>query len=87
MRSLDLETNHLSNVGVEAIASSRFLGQLEYLNLSGNRISSKGVQILTDSPLLANLSYLNLKHNDIDKATALTIPQRLSTPKMRELLF
>lgn len=63
------------------------MARLEDLNLASNRISSGAVRGLTESPLLANLSYLNLKHNDIDKATAQTIPQRLRTPKMRELLY
>ena len=87
LRYLDLEKNSLANLGFEALIQSPHVGQLEYLNLAQNHISSRGVQLLTDSSLLAGLSYLNLRNNEIDKATALTMPQRLRTPKMRELLF
>ena len=87
LQYLDLEKNAIANLGLEALIQSPHIGQLEYLNLAQNHISTRGVQLLTDSPLLAGLSYLNLRNNEIDKATALTVPQRLRTPKMRELLF
>jgi uncharacterized protein (TIGR02996 family) len=87
LRFLDLQNNAVGNLGVEALVLSPHLHNLEHLNLYHNHVSGRGVQLLSDSSLLANLSFLNLKSNEIDKATMQTLPQRLQTPKMRELLF
>ena len=84
---LDLQANEVGNLGLEALVGSPYLWRLEHLNLANNHIGARGVQILTESPLLANLTYLNLKENEIDKPTLRTLPQRLQTSKIRELLF
>jgi uncharacterized protein (TIGR02996 family) len=87
LRRLDLDSNEIGNLGVEAIVQSPHMRNLERLALYDNNITARGVQLLSESPLLANLTHLNLKTNEIDKPTLQTIPQRLQTPKMRELLF
>ncbi len=87
LRHLDLQNNAVGNLGVEALVNSPHMSNLEYLNLYHNHVSARGVQVLTDSALLANLTYLNLRSNEIDKPTMQTLPNRLQTPKMRELLF
>jgi uncharacterized protein (TIGR02996 family) len=87
MRHLDLQSNSVANLGVEALVQSTHLMKLEHLNLYHNHIGARAVQLLTDSALLQNLTYLNLRSNEIDKPTLLTVPQRLQTPKMRELLY
>lgn len=87
LRRLEVESNEIGNLGLESLVRSQYLTRLEHLDLSRNQISSRGIQVLTESPLLAGLSYLNLKHNEIDRPTLQTLPQRLQTPRMRELLF
>jgi uncharacterized protein (TIGR02996 family) len=87
LRYLDLQNNAVGNLGVEALVQSPHLTKLEHLNLYHNHVGARGVQLLTDSALLQNLTYLNLRSNEIDKPTLQTVPQRLQTPKMRELLF
>jgi uncharacterized protein (TIGR02996 family) len=87
LRHLDLQNNAVGNLGVEAIIQSPHLTKLEHLNLYHNHVGARGVQLLTDSALLQNLTYVNLRSNEIDKPTLLTVPQRLQTTKMRELLF
>lgn len=87
LRYLDLQNNAVGNLGVEALVQSPHLTKLEHLNLYHNHVSARGVQLLTESALLQNLTYLNLRSNEIDKPTLQTVPQRLQTPRMRELLF
>ena len=84
---LDLQNNAIANLGVEALVQSPHLTKLEHLNLYHNHVGARGVQLLTDSALLQNLTYLNLRSNEIDKPTLQTVPKRLQTPKMRELLY
>jgi uncharacterized protein (TIGR02996 family) len=87
LRYLDLQNNFVNNIGVQALVESPYLRRLECLNLYRNEVGSRGVQLLTDSALLANLIYLNLRNNEIDKPTLQTVPVRLQTANMRELLF
>jgi hypothetical protein len=72
---------------LKALVESPNLHQIEHLGLNANHITSRGVQILTESAMLGNLRSIDLRTNEIDKATKETIPQRLKTPKLRELLF
>jgi uncharacterized protein (TIGR02996 family) len=87
LRYLDLQSNGLGNPSIVALCESPCLQRLEHLNLYHNLINSRGVQMLSASSLLGNLSYLNLGSNEIDRATMQTLPQRLKTDKMRELIF
>jgi len=83
---LDVQSNGLGNPSLAALCESLYMKRLEHLNLYHNLINSRGVQLLSDSPLLGQLTYLNVGSNEIDRATMLTVPQRLRTDKMRELI-
>ncbi|MBI1829849.1 MAG: TIGR02996 domain-containing protein [Planctomycetes bacterium] len=87
LQYLDLAHNAVGNIGLKALLDSPHLTRLEHLDLARNYITRDGIAWLTDSALLANLCCLNLKENEIDKPTLQTLPRRLQTSRMRELLF
>lgn len=61
--------------GIKALANSKNLKKLEYLDLSGCNIGNKGIKILTESPSLKNLSELKLCDNHIGLSAMVELTQ------------
>lgn len=58
--------NHITASGVELLASSSRLAQLQYLNLQGNQyIGEAGIVAIAQSPHFASLRFLDLSHCEL----------------------
>lgn len=74
LKTLSSSFGDITDVGVDALASSPHTKNLEKLALVGNKITGEGAAALAASPNLTSLKVLDLRHNAIgeDGAVALS---------------
>jgi hypothetical protein len=65
LQELDLTGNTLGNAGIQALASSRYLGGLVTLTLDENRIGPPGIRSLAEARQLDHLRRLSLATNEL----------------------
>jgi hypothetical protein len=79
VRDLDISNTGLGSNGLEALAASPRLSNLERLNVSGNGIGEKGVRALLNAGFFSGIRWLNLGHNDIGPGTLRAISEHLTS--------
>lgn len=83
LRYLALDDNELRDIGVEHLAESPLLGQIEALNLDGNALTDDGLRALADSPHACQLAQLHIcRHTWI---TADGVEALLASPRLPAL--
>jgi uncharacterized protein (TIGR02996 family) len=88
LRFLDLALNPIGDAGAEALAASRSLGNLRYLNLELNDFGSGTTAArLIASPRLAGLTVLNLSGNDCRDLDAAALAGKCRPPGLRVLVL
>ena len=65
LRTLNLKSNNITELGAKSIAESPKLANLEHLILKFNRVGELGATYLAESETLTNLSTLDLFRNRI----------------------
>ena len=82
---LDLRQNQLGDIGLEAIAKSKYLINLKELDLRNNQITRLGMQSLMVSPNMKKLIKLDLRLNKMgDKLWLKRLKETGNFPMMKE---
>jgi len=85
LRSLNLRINNIRNAGAEALARSKLLPSLRYLDISMNYFGPTGMSELIVSPRLAKLTALRLDGCDTAGLHAKTLQGPCRGPSLRAL--
>lgn len=86
LTTLDLSGNLLHNAEAEALASSRFLRELQALDIGVNRIGDRGAELLAGSRgVFDSLVSLRLTRNEIGDRGALALAHATGLAALREL--
>jgi hypothetical protein len=83
LRFLALDSDKLGDAGLEHLAESQLLGQIEALNLDGNRLTDAGLQALADSPHAGRLAQLHVASNH--DLTVAGIESLVTSPRLSAL--
>jgi len=64
---LDIRQNFIGDIGLSAIAQSKYMSRLKELDVRNNQISRVGAIALYESPVLENLEKVDLRLNKLGK--------------------